>query len=135
MWREMRRQGISQEYLEWIEITDPSIMGDEVISIEEANQRYAQVLRPVFTPKVRIRDAQMLGAKRIRDRAELRRIKICTDHGDYVRKVADGILSSTRAAELIWPKISEWIHYTGGEKAPSIRTLRSDLRKLAKATQ
>lgn len=141
-WRELRRKGVTQDYFELMEITDPELMGPiKVLPYEKAKliDRYAASINNIVVATARNAAAQKSGADATRTVAESNIRWLRERFSDVIELFLAGSFTAEHAARCILKKIKNSkdpldAAWDGNHDTPSSRTLRTILRNLAKAT-
>jgi hypothetical protein len=127
-WREMRRKGITSDYFELCDITDPELMGHDVVDWDEAIKipKYKAALKKIDEAKKRnkkqIQSAAQVGARNSKLNADARR--------EYLKEYLHAELYTTK--EFDNHSIRAWADHIFIKEAMKPKSKRWDGERISK---
>lgn len=140
-WRQLRKQGVTLDFLEMQDITDPELMGANALTYKaaEAIPKYANAIDIVNAAKSRNIDVARAGGEAMQENTRLFREKLQEEFPEIIKKLAARKYTAVHAATIIIKRMAgkpwDQLLWPGNERGPSLRALRKHLTKLAKATR
>jgi hypothetical protein len=136
MWRELRRQGVTPEYLEALDSLDPELMGpSERLTWAQAQAKYPDAFSEIAYAKERNTEAAIAGAEITRENSSYHHAQIIEAFPDDIKKFKAGERTITQTARAMLKKNNiNWGGLWDKAEAPCLKTLTNILRNLAKAT-
>lgn len=154
LWRQLRKNGLTPEYLEMFDITDPELMPpDQLLTWKAAKLKYLNAIQKLKDAKEQILNVQRRGGESTHQKSKENYRKLIDNFPCEIGRCISGELSSTQAFRSIKSKVEGkrasnqafkstqtkmdelWIDiWDGSKNGPSLRTFRHIIKTRAKAT-